>query len=50
MPFAGGYQTHQLDPLWCQPEIAFSQRSDQLIKSDFWISHREYFSKEYLYR
>lgn len=50
MPFAGGYQTHQLDPLGGQPEIAFSQRSDQFIKSDPWISHREYFQMEYLCR
>jgi hypothetical protein len=28
----------------------FSQCSDQLIESDFWIRHSKHYSKVYLYR
>jgi hypothetical protein len=49
MSFARRDQPHQFDPLRGQPEIAFFQRSNQLVKSDFWIGHSGHFLIKILY-
>jgi len=37
MPFTDGNHSDQLDPLGGQAEIAFFQRGDQLMETNFWI-------------